>query len=52
MLLLIVLAILAIILFGAGFVVKWLFILAAIAALLFLISLFTGGWRGGRRATY
>ena len=50
MLLLIVLAILALLLFGAGFVVKWLFILAAIAALLFLISLFTGGWRG--RATY
>jgi hypothetical protein len=48
-LLLILLAILAIVLFGAGFVVKWLFILAAIAALLFLISLFTGF---GRRATY
>jgi hypothetical protein len=48
--LLILLAILAIVLFGAGFVVKWLFILAAVAALLFLISLFTGGWRG--RATY
>jgi cell division protein FtsW (lipid II flippase) len=44
MLLLILLAILAIILFGAGFVVKWLFILAAIAALLFLISLFAGGF--------
>jgi hypothetical protein len=50
MLLLIVLAILALLLFGAGFVVKWLFIVAAIVALLFLISLFTGGWRG--RATY
>ena len=48
--LVILLAIIAIVLFGAGFVVKWLFILAAIAALLFLISLFTGGWRG--RATY
>lgn len=48
--LLILIAILAIVLFGAGFVVKWLFILAAVAALLFLISLFTGGWRG--RATY
>jgi hypothetical protein len=48
--LVILLAILAIVLFGAGFVVKWLFILAAIAALLFLISLFTGGWRS--RATY
>jgi hypothetical protein len=50
MLLIIVLAILALLLFGAGFVVKWLFILAAIAALLFLISLFMGGRRG--RATY
>jgi hypothetical protein len=48
MLLLILLALLVIVLFGAGFVVKWLFILAAIAALLFLISLFTGGFRGGR----
>ncbi len=43
MLLLIVLAVLAIVLFSVGFVVKWLFILAAIAALLFLISLFMGG---------
>ena len=50
MLLLILLAILAVVLFGAGFVVKWLFIVAAIVALLFVISLFTGGWRG--RATY
>jgi len=48
--LLILLAILALVLFGAGFVVKWLFIVAAIVAVLFLISLFTGGWRG--RATY
>ena len=39
----ILLAILAIVLFGIGFVFKWLFIAAAVAALLFLISLFTGG---------
>jgi len=39
----ILLAILAIVLFGIGFVFKWLFIAAAIVALLFLISLFTGG---------
>ena len=45
MLLLILLAVLAVILFSVGFVIKWLFILAAIAALLFLISLFTGGAR-------
>jgi hypothetical protein len=47
MLLLIVLAILAIILFSAGFVVHWLFIIAAVVALIWLISLFTGGF-GGR----
>ena len=51
MLLLILLAVLAIVLFGLGFAIKWLFILAVIAALLFLISLFMGGARaGGRRA--
>ena len=42
--LLIVLAILALILFGVGFVVHWLFIIAAIVALIWLISLFTGGF--------
>jgi len=44
MLLLIVLAILAIILFSVGFMVHWLFIIAAIVALIWLISLFTGGF--------
>jgi hypothetical protein len=50
MLLLIVLAILALILFSAGFVVHWLFIAAVIVALIWLISLFTGGFgsRGAR----
>jgi hypothetical protein len=47
MLLLILLAILAIIAFGVGFVVHWLFIVAAVLALIWLISLFTGGF-GGR----
>lgn len=47
MLLLIVLAILAVVLFSAGFVVHWLFILAVIVALVWLISMFTGGF-GGR----
>ena len=47
MLLLIVLAILAIILFSVGFVIHWLFIAAVIVALIWLISLFTGGF-GGR----
>lgn len=48
MLLLILLAVIVAILIGAGFVIKWLFIIAAIAALLFLIMLFTGGARGSR----
>ena len=43
MVLLVVLAILAIVAFGAGFVVHWLFIVAAVVALVWLISLFTGG---------
>ena len=49
MLLLVVLAILAIIAFGAGFVIHWLFVVAAVLALLWLISLFTGGF-GSRSA--
>jgi len=42
--LLIVLAILAIILFSVGFVIHWLFIAAIVVALIWLISLFTGGF--------
>ena len=49
MLLLVVLAILALIAFGAGFVIHWLFIVAAVLALIWLISLFTGGI--GRRGS-
>jgi hypothetical protein len=50
MLLLIVLAILAIIAFGVGFTIHWLFIVAAVLALIWLISLFTGGLgRSGSR---
>ncbi len=50
MLLLIVLAILALALFSVGFVVHWLFIIAAVVALIWLISLFTGGFgRAGAR---
>jgi len=47
MLLLILLAILVAIAFGLGFVVHWLFIVAVVLALIWLISLFTGGL-GGR----
>jgi hypothetical protein len=50
-LLLILLALLAVVLFGVGFTVHWLFILAVIAAVLFLISLFAGGV-GGRSRGY
>jgi len=50
MLLLVLLAIVALIAFGVGFVVHWLFIVAAIVALIWLISLFTGGFgRSGAR---
>lgn len=50
MLLLVLLAILALIAFGAGFVIHWLFIVAAVIALVWLISLFTGGiGRAGAR---
>jgi hypothetical protein len=50
MLLLVVLAILAIVAFGLGFVIHWLFIAAVVLALIWLISLFTGGFgRAGYR---
>jgi len=49
MLLLIALAILAIILFSVGFVVHWLFILAVVVALVWLIAMFTGGFGAGAR---
>jgi hypothetical protein len=47
LLLLVLLAILAIIAFGVGFTIHWLFIVAIVLALLWLISLFLGG-AGGR----
>jgi hypothetical protein len=50
MLLLILLAILAIVAFGAGFTIHWLFIVAAVLALVWVISLLTGGIGGRRRA--
>jgi hypothetical protein len=47
--LLIVLIVLALLLVGGGFVVHWLFIAAAIVALIWVISFFAGGIgrRGG-----
>jgi hypothetical protein len=52
MLLLLLLAILAIVLFGLGFTLHWLFILAVIAAVLFVIMLFVGGMGGRTRGSY
>jgi hypothetical protein len=48
-LVLILLAVLAVVLFGLGFVVEWLFVLAVVAALLFLVSLFLNAAGDGRR---
>lgn len=42
MALLIVLALIVALFIGLGFVVKWLFIIAVIAALIWLIAFFTG----------
>jgi len=52
MLLLILLALLAIVLFGIGFTIKWLFILAVIVALLFVISFFMGAAGGRTRGAW
>ena len=41
--LLVILAVLVIAAFAGGFVLNWLFVAAAILALLWLISLFAGG---------
>ena len=45
MLLLVLLALVAIVAFGVGFTVHWLFIVAVIAALLWVISAFLGRGR-------
>ncbi len=50
MLLLIVLAVLAVVAFGVGFTIHWLFVVAAVLALVWVISLLTGGIGGRRRA--
>jgi hypothetical protein len=49
MLLLVLLAILALIAFGVGFTIQWLFIVAVVLALLWLISMFVGGIGGRSR---
>lgn len=50
MLALILLAILAIVLFGVGFTLHWLWIAAVVVALVWVISFFVGGVGGRRRA--
>ena len=45
MLALLLVALVALALLGAGFVVKWLFIAAAIVALIWVIMFFTGSMR-------
>ena len=52
MALLVLLAILAIIFVGVGFTVHWLFVIAVIAALLFVISLFIGAAGGRSRGAW
>jgi hypothetical protein len=52
MALLVLLAVLAIIFVGVGFTIHWLFVLAVIAALIFVISLFMGGARGRSRGAW
>ena len=52
MILLVVLALLAILAFGVGFTLHWLFIVAAVLALVWLIGLFAGGYGGRSRGAW
>jgi len=52
MLALVLLAVLAIVAFGVGFTVHWLFVVAVIAALLWLLSVFLGSAGGRARGTW
>jgi hypothetical protein len=52
MLLLVLLAILAIVAFGVGFTIHWLFIVAVVLALIWLISLLAGGAGGRTRGSW
>jgi hypothetical protein len=52
MIALVLLALLAIVFFGLGFAVKWLFILAVVFALLWVISIFAGGVGSRSRGTW
>jgi hypothetical protein len=50
MLLLVIIALLAIVAFGVGFTIHWLFVVAAVLALVWLISVFAGGLGGRSRS--
>ena len=52
MLLLVLLALLATIAFGVGFTVHWLFVIAVVLAVVWLISLLAGGYGGRARGTW
>lgn len=52
MIALILLALIAIVLFGVGFAIHWLFVIAVIAALLWLIAVFAGGIGGRSRGSW
>ncbi len=52
MFVLVLLALLAIIAFGVGFTLHWLFVVAAVLALVWLISLFTGAAGGRSRGAW
>lgn len=52
MILLLLLALLALIAFGVGFTLHWLFIVAVVLALVWLIALFAGGIGGRSRGAW
>ena len=52
MLLLVLLALLAVVAFGVGFTVHWLFVVAVVLALVWLISVLLGGVGGRRRGAW
>ena len=52
MLLLVILALLAVVAFGVGFTIHWLFVVAVILALVWLISFLLGGARGRSRRAW
>ena len=52
MLLLVLVALLAIIAFGVGFTVHWLFVVAVVLAVIWLISLLAGGIDGRSRGAW